>query len=89
MTPPREAEETALSLVAAGRTAVVLGLRGGRGVSERLAEFGLVPSARVEVLRNSGQGPLLVAVQGTRLAMGRGEAAKVRVAVVAEGITSR
>jgi ferrous iron transport protein A len=81
MTPPRQGEETALNLVAAGRTVIVLGLRAGRGVSERLAEFGLVPSARVEILRNSSHGPMLIAVQGARLAMGRGEAAKVRVAV--------
>ncbi len=82
MTPARPGEETALNLVAAGRTAIVLGLRGGRGVSERLAEFGLVPSAQVEILRNSTHGPILIAVQGARLAMGRGEAAKVRVAVL-------
>ncbi len=81
MTPARQGEETALNLVAAGRTVIVLGLRAGRGVSERLAEFGLVPSARVEILRNSSHGPMLIAVQGARLAMGRGEAAKVRVAV--------
>ncbi len=79
MTQPPLVEETALSLVAAGRTVVVLGLSAGRGVSERLAEFGLVPWARVEVLRNPRRGPLLVAVQGARLAMGRGEAAQVRV----------
>ncbi len=88
MTPAREGEETTLSLVAAGRTVVVLGLRGGRGVSERLAEFGLVPTAQVEILRNSTHGPLLVAVQGARLAMGRGEAAKVRVAVLSAKASS-
>ncbi len=81
MTPPRAPAETVLSQVAVGQTVLVLGLQGGRAVSERLAEFGLVPSARVSVLRNSSHGPLLVAVQGSRLALGRGEAAKVRVVV--------
>jgi ferrous iron transport protein A len=81
MTPPPVSSETVLSQVAVGQTALVLGLQGGRAVSERLAEFGLVPSARVAVLRNSSHGPLLVAVQGARLALGRGEAAKVRVVV--------
>jgi ferrous iron transport protein A len=81
MTPPRTSAETVLSQVAVGQTALVLGLHGGRAVGERLAEFGLVPSARVSVLRNSSHGPLLVAAQGARLALGRGEAAKVRVVV--------
>jgi len=81
MTQPQTSVETVLSLVAVGQTALVLGLHGGRAVGERLAEFGLVPSARVSVLRNSRHGPLLVAVQGARLALGRGEAAKVRVIV--------
>lgn len=81
MTPPRATTEMLLSQVEVGQTARVLGLNGGRAVGERLAEFGLVPSARVSVLRNSSHGPLLVAVQGARLALGRGEAAKVRVVV--------
>jgi len=81
MMPPAGSGETVLSEVAAGLAVRVLGLRGGRGVSERLAEFGMIPNALVSVLRNSSHGPLLVEVNGTRLALGRGEAAKVRVAL--------
>jgi ferrous iron transport protein A len=81
MSPPPISAETVLSQVAVGQTALILGLQGGHAVSERLAEFGLLPSARVAVLRNSSHGPLLVAVQGARLALGRGEAAKVRVVI--------
>ena len=81
MTPPRAPAEILLSQLAVGQTARVLGLDGGRAVGERLAEFGLVPAACVSMLRNSTHGPLLVAVQGSRLALGRGEAAKVRVVV--------
>jgi len=87
MMPGSQAEPLSLSDVHAGRSARVLGLRGGRSVSDRLASLGLVPGAHVHVLQNPTQGPLLVGVQGTRLALGRGEAAKV--SVVLEGEPAR
>lgn len=45
----------------------------------RLAALGLVVGAHLEVLQNSGRGPVLVRVQNTRVALGRNEAAKVLV----------
>jgi ferrous iron transport protein A len=45
----------------------------------RLAALGLVVGAHLEVLQNSGRGPLLVRVHNTRVALGRNEATKVLV----------
>jgi len=62
-----------------GKRAVVRALRGGQELMSRLSAMGLVVGAPVEVLQNRGRGPLLVRVLDTRIALGRGEAAKVLV----------
>jgi ferrous iron transport protein A len=58
---------------------VVRRLTGGHQLVSRLASMGLAEDAAVVVLQNSGYGPVLVLVRDTRLALGRGEAAKVLV----------
>lgn len=50
---------------------------GGRAFAGRLASMGLVVGSRLEVLQNSPRGPMLIRVRDTRIALGRGEAAKV------------
>lgn len=59
--------------------AVVRRLVGGTELVSRLAAMGLVVDAPLLVLQNTGRGPMLVKVRETRLALGRGEAAKVLV----------
>jgi len=67
----------AMSLV--GQRVSFVGLqRGGRRLSRRLAEMGLVPGERMQVL-NRGPGPFIVAVKGTRLLLGRGMAERILV----------
>jgi ferrous iron transport protein A len=51
----------------------------GRLESNRLASLGLTPGAHVDMTQNYGRGPLIVIVRGTRVALGRGEAAKIFV----------
>lgn len=63
----------------AGKRAVVREFRAGRAVESRLASLGFTPGAAVEVVQNYGRGPLIVTVRGTRVALGRGEAAKILV----------
>jgi hypothetical protein len=46
----------------------------------RLISLGLTPGAELRVLQNRGRGPLIIEVHGARLAMGRGQAARVTVA---------
>ncbi|MEM1619360.1 MAG: FeoA family protein [Fervidicoccaceae archaeon] len=51
----------------------------GRGLERRLMEMGFAPGALVKVVSNNGRGPLLVEVEGVRVALGRGVAARVLV----------
>ena len=62
-----------------GEVGVVCELDGGRGVVGRLAALGFTPEAEVTMVQNFGHGPLIVAVRDTRIALGRGEAGKIRV----------
>ena len=59
--------------------AVVAELPQGRGLAHRLLSLGMNPGAEIECLQNRGSGPLLVKVQGARLALGRRQAARVMV----------
>jgi ferrous iron transport protein A len=45
----------------------------------RLATLGFIPGQRVDMVQNFGVGPLIVSVQNTRIALGRGEARKILV----------
>ena len=65
--------------LAARESAVVMAVTGGRGFVSRLATLGFVPGARVTMVQNYGRGAVIVAVRQTRIALGRGQAAKVSV----------
>ncbi len=62
-----------------GKKAVIRRLEGGRPVLSRLAAMGFTPGAVITVLRSSDHGPLLVSLRGSRVALGRGEAAHIFV----------
>ena len=57
----------------------VVELRGGRGFIARLAPLGFTPGVPLTMVQNYGHGPLIVRVRDTRIALGRGEAAKIIV----------
>lgn len=67
-----------------GRKAVIRKLEGGRSVRARLAALGFTPGATVSVIRSSDHGPLLVSLRGSRVALGRGEAASILVSFSGE-----
>jgi len=67
-----------------GRKAVIRKLEGGHLVLARLAALGFTPGAAVSVIRSSSHGPLLVSLRGSRVALGRGEAAHVLVSLTEE-----
>jgi Fe2+ transport system protein FeoA len=69
----------ALSEVRAGERGVVAALDGGRGLLSRMASLGFTPGAEVTVVQNFRRGPLIAQVRGARIALGRGEAAQVKV----------
>ncbi len=62
-----------LSFLNPGDEAVVVEIRGGRGLQRRLSSMGLAPGKKVRVVSSSPCGPVLLAVGDTRLAMGRGQ----------------
>lgn len=68
-----------LTALEPGEGGQVYALGGGHGAARRLAELGLTPGERVRVLSAGRGGPILVEVRGTRIALGRGMAAKVLV----------
>ena len=68
-----------LSMVNEGHTAVLRDIEGGRQLKGRLAALGLLPGTELEVIQNSGHGPFVVSVRGSRIVIGRGMAAKITV----------
>ena len=71
---------TNLERLPAGRSAVVVALRGGRGMMGKLETMGLRPGKRVQKLSAQFMaGPVTIVVDGRQLAMGRGIARRVQV----------
>ena len=68
-----------VSEVPAGRTVRLVRIAGGRVLSSRLTSLGIVPGAEIVVMKNASSGPLIIAVQGSRIMLGRGEARKIIV----------
>jgi Fe2+ transport system protein FeoA len=62
-----------------GETVRLVGVEAGHGLRARLAAMGLVPGAKLRMMRNSGHGPAVVEVKDTRLALGRGMTVHLRV----------
>jgi len=73
-----------LSSMLTGQIGTIQDLRGGRGLVGRLASLGFTPGAYVEMLQNFGHGPLIVEIRDVRIALGRGEARKIRVTLNGE-----
>jgi len=68
-----------LALVAEGETVRISDIGGGRKIRQRLVSMGLVPGKDLEVIRTPGPGPAVVAVDGSRIALGHILARKVLV----------
>jgi Fe2+ transport system protein FeoA len=68
-----------LASIKKGHHAIVNRFIGGKRVKNRLLTLGFTMGAEVIVQQNSGFGPVVVMVRGSRIALGRGEANKVIV----------
>jgi Fe2+ transport system protein FeoA len=68
-----------LSMVHEGAKAVLRAITGGHEMRGRLAAMGLLPGIELEVIRNSGHGPFVVGVKGSRVVIGRGMASRIEV----------
>ena len=69
-----------LTIVQAGRRVRLVTVEAGHGLQNRLVAMGLVPGVEIEVLQNSMHGPVIIAVKGGRIIIGRGMAQKIMVA---------
>jgi len=76
MNQPRPIALTELSV---DHHARILAFQAGIAETTRLVSLGFTPGAEVSMTQNYGRGPLIVTVRGTRVALGRGEAAKIVV----------
>jgi len=72
---------TAISLtdLSVDNYATIAALHLGTSESTRLVSLGFTPGAEVSMTQNYGYGPLIVTVRGTRVALGRVEAARIMV----------
>ena len=68
-----------LSDLMAGEKATVVQLLGGPRFVGRMAALGFTPGCTVEVVRNHGHGPIIVSLLDTQIALGRGQAGRVRL----------
>jgi ferrous iron transport protein A len=77
--PSKSISSLSLAEIHVGESAFVLSFSNGHGIAGRLTSLGFTPGAEVQMTQNFGSGPLIVTVRGTRVALGRGEAAKICV----------
>ncbi|MFH1058235.1 MAG: transcriptional repressor [Pseudomonadota bacterium] len=70
-----------LALAAPGEKVRVERLTGGEGLAGQLCDLGIAVGSELEVI-SAGGGPLVMAVKGTRVALGRSAAQKVMVSQV-------
>jgi ferrous iron transport protein A len=76
---PAQEHTTSLSDMEVGEEATILDFHGGRVFNNRLASLGFTPGVKVNMIQNYRHGPLIVTVRGTRVALGRFEAARIIV----------
>lgn len=64
-----------------GQKGIIVSIRGGRRVTQRLIDMGLTPGTEIKLLRNGRLCPIEISVRGSKLAIGCGVAAKILVKV--------
>ena len=70
------AEVISLLSLVEGEEGVVHSISAGRGLTIRLASMGIAPGMKIKTLKNS-KGALVIITNGTRVAIGRGQASKI------------
>jgi ferrous iron transport protein A len=68
-----------------GEQVEIVAVQGGGNIHRRLSDLGLTPGKRVTVVAGQFGGPILVAIDASRVAIGFGMALKVRVVPVRGG----
>ena len=78
-TPHSNAMTGPLALVRPGCPVRLAAVDGGNELRTRLASMGLITGVELEVISGSLNGPLVIAIDQTRIMLGRGMAHRVRV----------
>jgi ferrous iron transport protein A len=73
-----------LNSLGTGEVGVVQELKGSRAFVSRVAALGFTPGIEVVMLQNFRRAPLIVVVRETHIALGRGEARKIKVGKLAD-----
>ncbi len=68
-----------LNTLSQGQSGLIGSMDGGHRLVSRLAALGFTPGAAITMMRNYGHGPIIVAVRGAQIALGRGEAGQILV----------
>ena len=69
-----------LALAASASLVVFVSVSGGVGAARRIADMGIVPGTKIEVVSGGSQpGPVIIRVRGTKLVIGRGMARRIAV----------
>ena len=68
-----------LSGAQAGKLYTLVGFDGGQRLREKIYSMGLNSGSTFRIISNPGYGPVGLEVRNTRLGIGRGMAAKIRV----------
>ena len=68
-----------LSEIPTGEYVILSSMSEGNEINRRLTSLGFTPVTGIEIVQNFGHGPMIVNVRGTRIALGRGEAARISV----------
>ena len=67
-----------LTAVNPGQKVTLIDIQGGRGLRSKFYSMGLIPGVKLTIVGNRG-GPIMIAVNDTRLALGFGMARKIIV----------
>lgn len=70
-----------LTLLRKGQSGKLVRIAGGHAARIRLAALGVRPGVRLHVLQNSGHAPVMVRVGNARVAIGRGLATRLHIAL--------
>jgi len=68
-----------LSMASKDKLLEIVNIMGGRNVKQRLSALGLYPGSVIKIVTNDFGGPLIVEVNNTKIAIGRGMAQKILV----------
>ncbi len=68
-----------LATVGRGQSCTVMSVLGGGTVRQRCLALGIIPGQEITVFQNDGWGPVLIGINTSRLALGRGLAEKIMV----------